>query len=131
MENYIENAQILLREFNVKFTIDYVKFDYHFAGDEDKRNIYNVTFSRLGDKLKFKFGQSINKSMKKITPTEYDVLACITKNDPGKLEDFCDEFGYDTDSISANKTYKLVCIEYEKVYNFFTSEEIELLQEIN
>lgn len=41
-------------------------------------------------------------------PTEYDVLACLTKNEVGTFENFCSEFGYDTDSRTAKKTYKAV-----------------------
>ena len=41
-------------------------------------------------------------------PTDYDILACLAKYNPGTLEDFCLEFGYDIDSKSAEKTYLAV-----------------------
>jgi len=63
-------------------------------------------------------------------PSEYDILACLTKYDPGTFEDFCSEFGYNTDSISAEKTYKAVCDEWLNVSRLFNDSEIELLQEI-
>lgn len=65
-----------------------------------------------------------------IPPTNYDVLACLTKYDPNTFEDFCSEFGYDTDSKTAEKTYNAVKDEYKNVCMLFTDEEIELLQEI-
>lgn len=64
-------------------------------------------------------------------PTPYDVLACLTKYDPGTFEDFCSEFGYDTDSKRAEKTYKAVCDEWLNICKLFTDAEIEQLQEIN
>lgn len=64
-------------------------------------------------------------------PTAYDVLACITKYDPGTFEDFCSEFGYDTDSRSAEKIYKAVVKEFDNICKLFTDSEIEQLQEIN
>jgi hypothetical protein len=64
-------------------------------------------------------------------PTAYDVLACLTKNEVGTFEDFCSEFGYDTDSKKAEKTYNAVVNEYLNVCKLFTDAEIEQLQEIS
>lgn len=61
---------------------------------------------------------------------EYDVLAALTKYDPGTFLDFCAEFGYDSDSISALKTYWAVCEEYAGLARIFTREELERLAEI-
>lgn len=63
-------------------------------------------------------------------PSYYDILATITKYDPGTFEDFCSDFGYDTDSKKAEKTYLAVKEEYENVAKLFTDSEIEKLQEI-
>ncbi len=64
-------------------------------------------------------------------PTAYDVLAALTKSDPGTFENFCDDFGYSTDSKNAEKTYNAIVNEYLNVYKLFTDAEIEQLQEIN
>lgn len=63
-------------------------------------------------------------------PTNYDILACLTKYDPGIFEDFCSEFGYDTDSIRAEKTYNAVKNEYMNVINLYSDTEIEQLAEV-
>ena len=65
-----------------------------------------------------------------LIPTPYDVLACITKSHPGTFENMCADFGYDTDSRKAFNTYQAVLDEYGKVARFFTSTELETLQEI-
>lgn len=64
-------------------------------------------------------------------PTPYDVLACLTKYDPGTLQNFCSEFGYDTDSKRAEKTYKAVKDEYISLCRLFSDAELELMQEIS
>ncbi len=64
-------------------------------------------------------------------PDAYSVLACLTKSDPGTFDNFCSDFGYDTDSKRAEKTYEAVKEEYINVCRLFTDEEIEKLQEIN
>lgn len=65
-----------------------------------------------------------------IKPTAYDMLTCLTKYDPGSFENFCGEFGYDTDSRKAERTYNAVREEWYKVKAFFTTEEIAQLSEI-
>lgn len=86
-------------------------------------------------KTKLNWGFMDNKKSDVIhypeAPTEYDLLACLTKYDVGTFEDFCGEFGYDTDSRKAEDTYKAVKEEYEKVCALFTDEELTELQEIN
>ncbi len=64
-------------------------------------------------------------------PTPYDVLACLTKYDPGSFEDFCNEFGYDTDSKSADRVYDGVKNEWLNVCRIWNDSEIEELQEIS
>lgn len=63
-------------------------------------------------------------------PTAYDVLACLTKYDPGTFEDFCSDFGYDADSRTAKKTYKAVKKEWANVQTIWDDSEIEQLAEI-
>ncbi len=70
----------------------------------------------------------LNENYKK--PSLYDVLACIQKYGVGTFDDFCSEFGYDTDSRKAEKIYHEVNAEYEKVKAFFNVSEMEELQEI-
>ncbi len=60
----------------------------------------------------------------------YDVLACLTKYDPGTFENFCSDFGYDTDSRKAEDVYRAVVKEFHSVQKFFAAEEIPELQEI-
>jgi len=63
-------------------------------------------------------------------PTAYDILACLTKHDPGTLEDFCNEYGYDSDSKKAERVYNAVKDEYNNVCMLFSDEEIAQLTEI-
>jgi hypothetical protein len=63
-------------------------------------------------------------------PTAYDVLTCLQKNDVGTFEDFCSEFGFDTDSRRAETTYKAVVDEFKNLCALFSDSEIEQLQEI-
>ena len=64
-------------------------------------------------------------------PDEYDILACLTKYDPDTFENFCGEFGLNTDSKKAEKTYNEVCKEYAGVCSLWNEDEIDQLVEIN
>ena len=63
-------------------------------------------------------------------PTSYDLFTSIQKSDPGNFEEFCRDYGYDSDSRRAEQTYHAVVEEWKKVRRFFTDAEIEELQEI-
>lgn len=163
-------------EFSAKFD----KNDFHFVGDKERRDIYDVTFKRGARSFTLKFGQSIinsgirigantdrhgarfvvndwqkyvkngkfdriklilsgavpytlgtrDKVFLPVAPTAYDVLASLTKYDPGTYEDFCSDFGYNTDSHTAEKTYTAVCKEWIDVCRLWSDDEIEQMQEI-
>jgi len=64
------------------------------------------------------------------TPNAYDILTCLTKYDPGSFADFCGEYGYDEDSITAERTYKAVQEEYTKLSTLYSDAEMEEMAEI-
>lgn len=95
-------------------------------------NRHRITMARkgAGGRFTLMFWNSYNDARDGSPVYAYDVLACITKADPGSFEDFCSEYGYDTDSRKAEKTYKAVVQEWKKVERFFSAEELEELWEI-
>lgn len=66
-------------------------------------------------------------------PREYDILACISGDAYAMeltFEEFCSEYGYDTDSIKAKSTYDATCDLSRKIHRIWNTQEIEQLQEI-
>lgn len=67
-------------------------------------------------------------------PSAYDILACLTKYDPGTFTDFCQDFGYDDKPMSeypdVMKTYQSVLDEYHALRRMFSSDQLEQLAEI-
>lgn len=176
MTDYQKQANDFLTKTGVSFEARFIKNDFYFDGDKEKRDIYEITLARGERKIVFNFGQSLNDSRfyaqygrsktdldrkflstdktillrelryilkfdfgtvisDKIhypkAPTAYDVLAGLTKYDVGTLEDFCNEYGYDPDSKTADKIYHAVRKEFANVQRLWTDEEIRELQEIN
>jgi len=126
--DYEKQGLDFLKETGTKMTVKFIKNDIYFDGDKEPRDIYRVTFRRNRDHFTIKFGQSIADTGKE--PSAYTVLSCLTKSDPGSFEEFCADYGFDTDSRSAYKTFINVGIQWKKISAFWTDEEIEKLQEV-
>jgi len=125
--NYQQQANDFATATGTKLKINSSKYGNHFAGDEQKRFIFNCTLTRNGKKFTLDFGQSI--AAEDTPPTMYDILSCLTKYNPETFEDFCGEYGYNTDSINALNTYKAVKREFNGVNRLF-GDILEQLQEI-
>ena len=180
LNEYDKQAQDFCEKYGVTININFLKYDYHFENDKEKRDIYKVVISRGNRTMSVEFGQSMAKSgfiaeygrmkivlpisdsqrnlylakhgllvnfakqhtgydflsvskdklRKPEKPTSYDILTCLQKYDVGTFEEFCSEFGYNTDSIEALRTYKAVVSEYKDVISLFNDEEMGKLQEI-
>ena len=70
------------------------------------------------------------KMRKKTRPNCYDVLACLTKYDPGTFENFCAEYGYYEDSRTAERVYIAVQNEFANLKRIFDPEQLEAMREI-
>ena len=130
MNEYVKQAEDFLKETNTELTVEFLRNGKYFHSDKDVRDIYKFTIKRGGRTYSSEFGQSVMNSQSGVPPTAYDILACLTKYDPGTFEDFCSEFGYDEDSRNAEKTYNAVREEWMGVQTIWTDEEIDKLLEI-
>ena len=136
--DYEKQGTDFLEKTETKFVAEFVEFGKHFPSDKENRAIYKITLSRNGREYSFRFGQSIADSQgyydlhkkKGKIPTAYAVLSCVEKVDVGTFEDFCFEFGYDTDSITAKNTYEAVRDEYLNLARLFNNAELEQMAEI-
>lgn len=74
----------------------------------------------------------VDKMGKPKKPTKRDVLHSMIMDNVSNMNfnDFCDEFGYDNDSIKALKIYRDCQEETKAYYNMFDSEEREILREL-
>ncbi len=129
--NYKKQAETFAKKHGIKLSIigdpEYKKY---FTDDKDERYVFKCRLSRKGKNYTFYFGQSIQAGAEE--PSLYDILACLTKCDPESFEYFCSEFGYDTDSRTAEKTYKAVVKEWEAVNRLFPETDVlDELREIN
>ena len=131
--NYQKQANDFAAKHGVKLQILSSRWGSHFSPADKNRCIFKVKLSRKGRSYTFDFGQSIADG--NTPPTMYDILACLTKTDPGSYSDFCNNFGFDmydenTGKIEkeSNRIYKAVCNEFKNVDRLFSDIIEELYQ---
>jgi hypothetical protein len=91
---------------------------------------YKASYDCLRSHEKAKARAELAKLKANAIPTEYDILACVEKYSYDSFSDFCAEFGYSTDSISARETFLACGEEYAGLRRIFTEEQMEMLREI-
>jgi hypothetical protein len=150
--DYDKQAADFMEKTGTTMETEFIGNMFHFEDDKEKRDVYQMTLERAGKRYYFRFGQSIANSGDKvkrnprgktmydaelisrpggrIVPTAYDILACVQKYDIGTFSDFCDEFGYHTDSRKAEKLYLAVQEEFDSIERLF-GDVLEELQEIS
>jgi len=92
-------------------------------------NVYNITIKRDDNEISFKYYDSDDNTRKKNKPDVYSLL-CSCKNEyscPNIFDDFCREYGYDSDSRKMEKLWKLCLAQSAKLKQIFNDEEIQLL----
>lgn len=133
MLDYNKQAKDFLVESNAKMSIRFVGSECNQNwNDNIMRDRYNITITTTKGKMSFSFWNSIVNKGK--APSEYDILACLTKYDPGTMYDFFNEMGYKINSSNDNKRfskiYKAVVKEYNSLCRIFTEEQMDSLREI-
>ena len=101
-----------LREKKIGVYIEEIGYrTWYFSREDPKRMIYQITITneKTNKKTSYEFWQSIHKSFhpNEKVPNISEVLYC-TYIEPSSFQDFCDNFGYSTDSIEAKKIYEKV-----------------------
>lgn len=145
VDTYETEARDFMIRNNIKMSIMFKDREANrLWRDNAKRNRYSVYIKNTDtdEVMRVTFWDSIYNTTHNITPTCYDILACLAKYDPGDYEDFCSEFGYETvtenqfgrltRNSNAYNIWEACCREWEKVKRVFDEGEIlEELREIN
>ena len=104
----------------------FVKYGVYKNFEDNKcRNIYRFTFERNNKTTSIMFGDSLNATSEGTKPDLYEILTCVGSDlaiyeNSESFEDFCNELGYNEDSIKALKIYR----QLEKQYHNFIMKKI-------
>jgi hypothetical protein len=115
---------------NIKIEVEYADDNPNFVDEKTRMNHYK-TVLMLGKKqmtVPFSMGVGLTHE-----PTAYDVLTCLqmdatTYVNDYSFEDFCSEYGYDTESRKAERTYKVILRQSEKLKNFLGDKFEEFME---
>lgn len=122
-----DELKALMHDINVSYKL--IKYDYHFPDDTQKRNIVKVYIKRNNILISFNYGMSIQDSQSNKDLSLYDILVSIKLDYscPDTFKDFCNEYGYDIDSIKSLNTFK-TCIKHSaKLRKIFGDIDINCL----
>jgi hypothetical protein len=127
---YDAQAEKFLRDTGTKLTLKCVGYRPYFSDEKESRDVYKFTIKTARGQYTGTFGQSI--ACQGEEPRAYDILSCIGADaySPDTFEDFCAEFGYDTDSRKAEKIFHTVQKEVAGLRRIFTDKQIEQLSAI-
>jgi hypothetical protein len=135
---YSENKDLLLevlKDTTISCTL--IGFQKYFDDDKDPRYVLSINILRNNKTLNFTFGMSyfdtqiLMKKTEKTSKVKDDLLyniLCSCKADyycPDTFEDFCNEYGYDTDSRKAEQIYHALSKQSKELQKIFTETEIE------
>jgi len=150
------NTKTWLEQTNSKLRITFEKTAPFFDGEEQDRDIYSVELCRGGGAYQFQFGQSVACSARwrrasdwsttkyafgpvrpihgnykpnvdRRQPSAGSVLPCLQTRSPSTFEDFCAEYGYDTDSRKAEKIWRACADQYLALSAMYSPDELEAL----
>ena len=128
MSEYTEQAERFAKKVGLKMKVLGYKWQCPDWDPDYRHAKFLIRFERGGKRWTVDFYQSRSEGANE--PSIYDVLSCVQKCDPGNFEQFCWEYGYNSDSRKAEKLYESVVDEYENVVRMF-GDVIDELCEIN
>ena len=102
---------------------NFIKTKIHLKRDKNNKPIKNYNHQILNN------GNS-KKNINFKIPDAYDILSCLTLNNPEDFKNFCSGYGYNEDSIKALKIYEAVLNEYNNLKMLYNEEELNLLRAI-
>lgn len=158
MNEYEQQAINFLKECNATLTVNFSHIGKNeLWDDKDLREIYHFTITTPLGSYTSLFYDSVHNYQQKLkaekvlkehawfrdmenhqqaikaknhVPNAYDILACLDGYMPSTFEEFCWEYGYNTDSIRALKTYMECQKQYSGLSKIFTPKQLEMLCEI-
>ena len=124
ISKYDTNAHKICSKYFNSVDIIFINTGKHFKDDIDNRDRYHIIISSDHETMEFKYGNCMNDTNKGVVPSIYDIICCITKDDPGQIYEFFNEFGYDGSKKSSHDIYNDVVKEYNDFRQLFKNEII-------
>ena len=123
MDEYNRKAKEFLKKVGAKVTISYKDSGKLPDWDTYDYDNYRVRVDRKGKSWSYMYHQTTHRTKKDGRPTPYDVLSCVEQTDPGTIDDFVQDCGYEVHSWNdvrrIERIYKAVCKEAKNFERMF------------
>lgn len=92
--NYEDAAKLFLKETGTTLEINFNFYGvYIYFADNQRRNVYDITLTKKGQiPYIFSFGDSIHNTENGGTPSNYDILSCLSVSYFESLDEIAEEF---------------------------------------
>jgi hypothetical protein len=134
MNDYQQQAADFLTKHGIAFSFKLANTKRPSWDNGRKCNHFVVTLKKGNRRVSFDFFDSTSNFEKGVIVLDaYSVLACCSSelHCPDTFEEFCGDFGYETDSWNAYNTFKALRKMSKKLQKFFDNEQMrEDLSEI-
>lgn len=102
---YNEEMRKILNNAGINVDIIYITKSVVDWDKDNLHNQYKVILKRGNKQMQFDFWDSLQNTQEDKKTTIYDVIASLEWYEIYDFENFCMDFGYDTDSIKAFNIY--------------------------
>jgi hypothetical protein len=110
-----------------EFKARFIETAPYFIEDKESRDIWKIIIKRNGKTISFRFGNSLQDTWDHKEPDLYSILAGMDldyRTSDYTFEEYCDEYGFNADSISDKKGYERGVKQSQKLKKIF--EELEV-----
>lgn len=112
--------------------LDYLKKAQFGDYSQERYKSERILHDKLGRNINaYQARKQYGELRDRLKPSQYAILSCLDLLYSDSFEEFCNEFGYDTDSRKAEKTYNAMLEQDRNLRRLFTLEELEKLEDIN
>ena len=122
--NYQKEMEKIIKKIDLNVKIVYITDSFTKWDKNNLHSQYKVILKRNEKEMQVDFWDSLYNTQHGEKPTTYDIIACLEWHKIYDFEDFCVNFGYDTDSINAFQIYTDCQKQQKELFNLIPEEEV-------
>lgn len=132
MTEYERIAKDFCKIHGVKVSFRWIANEVNPLWKESKsRPHYKVTIKTERGQMTVDFWDSVYNMTNGKDPTEYDIFYCLEKYEVYDFCEWCEEYGYNTDSRRDERLWRLCRRQWASVQRVFIDEQIAELREMD
>jgi hypothetical protein len=129
--DYEKEMKKILNNNGIDVEIVYITKSFTNWDKQNLHNQYKIILKRGTNQMQYDYWASLYSTQNGKKATIYDVISCLEWYPIYDFDNFCMDFGYDTDSIKAFNTYTECQKQQKELFELIPEEKIrEQIREI-